>query len=41
MVTMKLLRRRSLVFVAVAACLFAACLMAFIGFVGMTSLAGF
>jgi hypothetical protein len=34
------LRRRSLVFAAVAACLVVAGLMAFVGFVGMTSLAG-
>jgi hypothetical protein len=34
-------RRRSLVFVAVTACLLAGGLMALIGFVGMTTLAGF
>ncbi len=34
-------RRRSLIIAAAAACLVIASLMAFIGFVGMTSLAGF
>jgi hypothetical protein len=34
-------RRRTLVFVAVAACLSAGALMALIGYVGMTTLAGF
>jgi hypothetical protein len=34
-------RRRSRIFAAAAACLVVAGLMAFVGFVGMTSLAGF
>jgi hypothetical protein len=34
-------RRRSLVFAAAAACLVVALVMTVIGFVGMTSLAGF
>jgi hypothetical protein len=34
-------RRRSLVLFALAACLLVGCLMALIGYVGMTTLAGF
>jgi hypothetical protein len=40
MVAMRV-RRRPLILAAAAACLVVAGLMAFIGFVGMTSLAGF